>query len=147
MSILKKIYSVQGFIKSLELTSNISSEQLAMLKVMLNELLHEFELEDDLLMVQNTTDNIKIDYPFKLRDSISNLGTKFLNNTLADCPYEQITNKRPIKVRCGKKHFFIKTNGQRVNLESNFDHSSLESGITYYFSEDRLLAKQVQNII
>jgi hypothetical protein len=147
MSILKNIYSIKGFIKSLELTSNISPQQLAMLKVMLNELLYEFELEEDLLMVQEKTDSTKGNYPLKLTGPISELGTNFLKSTFVESPYDQITNKRPIKVRCGKKHFFIKTHGQRVNLESNCDHSSLESGITYYFSEDRLLAKQVQNII
>ena len=61
-------------------------------------------------------------------------------------PFEYI-NKRPLKVRRGKQNLWIKTNGQRVNLTSTNDHSSTDTGRTYYFSEDKQKVKQIENYV
>jgi hypothetical protein len=61
-------------------------------------------------------------------------------------PFKYI-NKRPIKVRKGKRNHWIKTNGQRVNLTSTNDHSNTDTGRTYYFSEDKKKVKQIENYI
>ncbi len=54
---------------------------------------------------------------------------------------------RPLKVREGKRNHWIKTNGQRINLESRNHHSSLTNGRTFIFSEDRRHVKQLKNYI
>ena len=59
-------------------------------------------------------------------------------------PFEYI-NKRPLKVRRGKKYHWIKTNGQRVNLVNTNHHTNTETGKSYYFSEDKKKVKQVEN--
>jgi hypothetical protein len=61
-------------------------------------------------------------------------------------PFEYI-NKRPIKVRKGKRNSWIKTNGQRINLFNTNDHSNTATGRTYYFSEDKKKVKQIENYI
>ena len=144
MSIIEKIYSLKGYIKSLELTSQISPQQIEMLKVLLNEFLQDVELYDTLLKEKLRTDDIANSYSFSLKEK--QLGTALLKSAFAENPYDQI-DKRPIKVRSGKRTLWIKTNGHRVNLESNYHHSSLESGLTYYFSENGQFAKQVQNVV
>jgi hypothetical protein len=61
-------------------------------------------------------------------------------------PFEYI-NRRPLKVRKGKRNAWIKTNGQRVNLSSTNHHTNTDTGRTYYFSEDGQKVKQVSNYI
>lgn len=61
-------------------------------------------------------------------------------------PFEYI-NRRPLKVRKGKRNAWIKTNGQRVNLCSTNHHTNTESGKSYYFSNDKQKVKQIENYI
>ena len=63
-------------------------------------------------------------------------------------PFEHI-NGRPLRVRPAKRigGHWIKTNGQRVNLETKSHHSNTETGKTYYFSSDGEKVKQVNNYI
>jgi len=63
-------------------------------------------------------------------------------------PFEYI-DKRPLKVRPAKRpgRYWIKTNGQRVNLETRNHHSNTDTGKTYIFSEDGQQVKQVNNYI
>ena len=144
MSMVEKVYSLKGYIKSLELTSHITPQQIEMLKELLTEVLQDVERYDALLKEKVHKDDIVNSYSYNLKEK--QLGTDLLKRTFAENPYEQI-DKRPVKVRSGKRTLWIKTNGERVNLDSNYHHSSLESGITYYFSENRQFAKQVQNVV
>jgi hypothetical protein len=54
---------------------------------------------------------------------------------------------RPLKVREGKRNHWIKTNGQRINLEAQNHYTSLSNGRTFIFSEDRRQVKQLKNYI
>lgn len=54
---------------------------------------------------------------------------------------------RPLKVRQGKKAPWIKSHGQRVNLACRNHYSSLESGRSYYFSDDGQRVKQLKNYV
>ena len=115
-----------------------------MIKELLNAFLQDIDLYDTLLKDNVRTDDIANSYSFSLKEK--HLGTALLKSAFAENPYDQI-DKRPIKVSSGKRTLWIKTNGHRVNLESNYHHSSLESGLTYYFSENGQFAKQVQNVV
>lgn len=59
-------------------------------------------------------------------------------------PFE-IINARSLKVRPGKRGPWIKTHGQRVNLESNHSHSDTQTGKTYIFSDTGEHVKQLNN--
>lgn len=61
-------------------------------------------------------------------------------------PFETIP-ARPVKVRPGKRGPWIKTHGQRVNLESTHSHSDTQTGKTYIFNDTGEQVKHFTNYI